>query len=126
MGGDSRYLAVFVDGEICGGVSLVCKDGRYSWVLFFKPQTSSFVISACAFCFLDFAFLQTKTLEAVVKNSNHQALKFDKNFGFREIYKDENLTFLSQNLAQWNEHKNTKLMQKISKISDEFDIQISA
>lgn len=126
MGGGNTYLAVFVDGKIFGGINLVCKNNIYSWGLFFKPQTSGFLISSCAFTFLNYVFSQANELNALVKNNNESALKFDKNFGFLEYRKDKNFTFLKQNRQQWQEHKETKLMQKIAKISDESKIEISA
>lgn len=125
-GGGSAYLAVLKEGVVCGGINLVCKDGEYSWGLFFEPQTNAYLVSACTFSFLNFAFTKTDTLNALVKNINESALKFDKNFGFTEFKKDENFTFLRQNLHEWQEHKNTKLMQKIAKISQTLDIKISA
>ncbi|MBR8463298.1 hypothetical protein KDD93_01770 [Campylobacter sp. faydin G-24] len=103
---------------------MVCKDKVYSWGLFFKPQTNSFLISSCTFSFLNFAFKNTNELTALVKNNNQSALKFDKSFGFLEFKKDENLTFLKQSIKEWNDHKNTKLMQRVAKISQEFDIRI--
>lgn len=125
-GGGATYLAVFENDRICGGMNLVCSDNVYSWGLFFKPQTSSFLISACTFCFLNFAFLKTEVLNALVKNGNEQAIKFDKNFGFKEFNKDDKFTFLRQDKTEWQEHKSTKLMQRVSKISQEFKIKISA
>lgn len=125
-GGGNTYLAVLKDGVVCGGINLVRESGEYSWGLFFEPQTSGHLVSACTFSFLNFAFTKTDTLNALVKNHNENALKFDKSFGFAEFKKDEKFTFLRQSSHEWREHKNTKLMQRVAKIASEFDIKICA
>ncbi|WP_169752617.1 hypothetical protein [Campylobacter mucosalis] len=123
-GGSSVYFAVIAGGDIVGGINLVKSGDEYSWGLFFKPQTSSFLVSACVFSFLEFAFTRAFKLNALVKNINEVALKFDQTFGFIFEKSDEVFSYLSQNKKQWQEHKKTKIMQKIAKTSKEFDIEI--
>ncbi|MGG7073923.1 UDP-4-amino-4,6-dideoxy-N-acetyl-beta-L-altrosamine N-acetyltransferase [Campylobacter sp. 9BO] len=45
--GGNTYLAVLEDGKICGGINLVLSGGEYSWGLFFKSNTSEFVVCVC-------------------------------------------------------------------------------
>lgn len=123
-GGSSVYFAVICDDEIIGGINLVKNGDEYSWGLFFKPSVSSFLISACVFRFLEFAFKRAFNLNALVKNVNETALKFDYTFGFIFKRSDEIFSYLSQNKEQWQEHKKTKLMQKIAKTSESFKIEI--
>ncbi|MGG7073924.1 hypothetical protein U5B43_06690 [Campylobacter sp. 9BO] len=78
------------------------------------------------FSFLEFAFAKSKTLNAIVKNDNENALKFDRSFGFAEVKKDDNFSYLRQDLHHWQEHKMTKFMQKIQSLASSFEIKIVA
>ncbi|CAD7288033.1 hypothetical protein LMG7974_00799 [Campylobacter majalis] len=116
------YFAVIADGKIVGGVHFI-NDHEPKWGLFFKPKFSPFGISAVAFYFLDFCFSLTDTLYAMVQNKNQNALKFDLLFGFSVLKIDAKFHTLVQTKAEFNKHKQTALMQKIAKTSENFKIE---
>lgn len=118
---NSHYFAIFSDDEIIGGVHFVLKN-EPTWGLFFKPNTNAILISAITLKFLEFCFKRCEILNASVKKQNENALKFDKNFGFKITSSDDNFYHLSQRKDEFYSHLKTELMQKIAKIADEFMI----
>lgn len=122
------HYAVFDDTHFIGAIYLtnIDLDRKECFLgLYFKYGIHPIFSSLVTFIFLDHCFNHFKfeTIYLEVLQSNTKAVQFDLNFGFRiqkEFIKDnKSYYFMSSDLMQWNETKNSKrlniLQSKINK-----------
>ena len=113
------YFAVFLDGLFIGGVSATNLDEKScDWGVFFDEDTNFVVKSVAVYSFLEYLFSSYEgvKIEAKVKQSNANALSFNKSFGFdvkqKVVIQGGEYIHLDLGYEQFCGNKNVKAVQK--------------
>ena len=116
------FYAVYVDGELLGGINLFdMLDEVSHWGLFFRQAINPFVTSFVTYLLMERGFNQfgVERMNLEVNKQNSNAYKFDLNFGFSvyDEYKngDEEFFKMYLNRNDWNSKKESGLLGIIYK-----------
>ena len=126
-----NFYAVYVSGELMGGINLFNVADEFAhWGLFFRQAINPFISSFSTYILMDRAFNQlgVEQMFLEVNKENSNAYKFDLNFGFKVYneYKNGDEVFYKMVLAKdkWNSKKKSGLLgiiyKKLQKVEYKF------
>lgn len=120
---NNRYFVVLLDDIVVGSLyfNINNKDECF-WGIYLKKGFSPIFSTLSAYIFIEFLFnKKLKEVFALVKNQNQNAIKFNKNFGFKSFKEDEEFIYLKLSKEDWENQNNSKLLKPIKRYLDKIE-----
>lgn len=123
---DKKYYAIIYKDKIIGAINIFDINKEIKWGIFFEENASILLKSFLPIYFLSYVFKEYKinSIQAEVKLKNENALKYNKNLGFIEFFKNEEFISLSLDLESFIKRKNDKILKSIIKRMNSYEFII--
>lgn len=126
------YLAILFESSPIGGLHFIKNElNNNTWGIFFRPDTSTTIISSVTLNFIDISFdrFKTNTLISIVHKNNKSAIRFNERLGFKFSQdNDINPYFVEMKLQykQWKNQKEGKILKKIQKLISTIPVEMES
>lgn len=121
-----KYYAVFVDGQLRGGVNWFYRDLKdIEWGIFLGNNVQPLISNIIAYIFLNrvFDYFNIDRLVSEITIDNISAYRFSINLGMEVVDKNDGYYQLLLTKDMWSQNKNSRFIKSISKRLNNFNIE---
>ena len=121
-----KYFAVFIEGQIIGGLNIFDIEKQIKWGMFFDENCDLVSKSISPIFLINYIFetLKKDELSCEIKKENLNAISFNKNMGFVNLKEDDKIITMKTSKEDFKKAKKSILLKRVVKKMQDINLII--